>query len=147
MDIYQRLIEDHGKQRGLAGGLARTEGDSDERRRLFDAYATELEAHADAEEQTLYAELLSEPDIQEQARHSIAEHQTADNLLNKLRQTDMSSSAWLQTFKELRHAVEHHLEEEEEKVFPQARELISETRAQALGRDFAERKKREARAA
>ena len=59
MNIYERLKDDHCKQRGLCGGLAKTSGDTEERRRLFTALKTEVEAHAAAEEQTLYAELIA----------------------------------------------------------------------------------------
>jgi len=83
MDIYEQLIDDHGKQKGLLAGLVSTEGDSSERRRLFDLLKVELEAHAAAEEQVFYAELMAEPDGQEKARHSVAEHQTASNFMNR----------------------------------------------------------------
>lgn len=143
MDIYERLKEDHGKQRGLAGGLAKTEGDSAERQRLFNEFKKELEAHAAAEEQTFYAELIATPDGQEKARHSVAEHKTAADLLEKLEETDMSSSAWLQTFKKLRHEVEHHVDEEEREVFPLSKKLIPESRAEALATEFEKRKRQE----
>lgn len=140
MNIYERLIDDHGKQRGMAAGLAETEGDSAERRRLFDAFKKELEAHAAAEEQSFYAELIAAPDGQEKARHSIAEHKTASDLVKQLEDTDMSSSAWLQTFKKLKHEVEHHLDEEEKEIFPHAQKIIPETRATALADVFEKRK-------
>ncbi len=143
MNIYERLIEDHGKQRGMAAGLAKTEGDSAERKRLFGEFYKELEAHAAAEEQTFYAELLGLADGQEKSRHSVAEHKTASDLLKELEKTDMSSSGWLQKFKKLKHEVEHHVDEEEKEVFPLARKLISAARANELGADFEKRKQAE----
>lgn len=143
MNIYQRLIEDHGKQRGMAAGLADTEGASNERQRLFNAFYEELEAHAAAEEQTFYAELIATADGQEKARHSVAEHKTAADLLKELTQTDMSSGAWLQKFKKLKEEVEHHLDEEENEVFPLAMTLISDERAEELAQEFDERKQAE----
>ncbi|MBT8096103.1 MAG: hemerythrin domain-containing protein [Woeseia sp.] len=143
MNIYQRLTEDHGKQRGMAAGLAKTEGDSAERNRLFEEFCNELEAHAAAEEQTFYAELIATNDGQEKARHSVAEHKQAADLIKKLQQTDMSSSAWLQTFKKLKEEVEHHVDEEENEVFPLAQQLISEQRANELADEFAARKEAE----
>lgn len=147
MDIYKRLIDDHGKQRGMAAGLADTEGDSAERRRLFDAFKKELEAHAAAEEQTFYSELMADPDGQQKARHSVAEHKRAADLVKELEDTEMSSSAWLQAFKKLKHEVEHHLDEEENEIFPHARTIIAEARAVELGDTFENRKKAEMRQA
>jgi len=136
MDIYERLKADHGKQRGLCGGLAKTSGDTEERRRLFAALKTEIEAHAAAEEQTLYADLIATTEMQEQARHSVTEHKEAADLIEELAATDMSSSGWIARFAKLREELEHHLDEEEADVFPEARKLIAAGRADELGTAF-----------
>ena len=143
MDIFQRLIEDHEKQRGLLGGLSETSGDTEERRRLFAALKQELEAHANAEEQVFYAALLAEPDGQEKARHSIVEHEEMNDLIAALEGIDMASGAWLTKFKDLRERVEHHVDEEEEEIFVRARKLLSEKEATDLTADFDKRKKAE----
>ena len=140
MDIYQRLKDDHGKQRGLAAGLMETSGDSDERRRLFAAFKDEVEAHAAAEEQTFYAALIACTDGQDQARHSIAEHKDAADLIEEIEGTDMSHGGWLLKFEKLKEELEHHLKEEEDDVFPLARKLISEREARELGERFDELK-------
>ena len=144
MDIYSRLEDDHGKQRGLCAGIAETSGDSRERRRLFDELKKEVEAHAAAEEQTFYAELIATSEGQDQARHSIAEHKDASDLIEELEETDMSSGAWLTKFKTLQEELEHHLDDEEEEVFPLARSVIAEDRARELGAEFGKRKEDEA---
>lgn len=140
MDIYERLIIDHGKQRGMLGGVADTTGASDQRKRLFNALKVELEAHANAEEQVFYAELIAEPDGQEKARHSIVEHHDMNDLIAELEDMDMSDGAWLKKFGELSHKVEHHLDEEEEEIFVRAKKLIPASRAAELVSAFDERK-------
>lgn len=136
MDIYGHLKDDHGKQRGLAAGLVETSGDTAERRRLFEQLTKEIEAHAAVEEQTLYAELIGLPAGQEKARHSISEHKDAADLLEHLSEMDMSSSGWLIKFKQLLEELDHHIDEEEKEVFELAQSLISEDRANELGKDF-----------
>lgn len=142
MSIYDALKDDHGKQRGLAAGLVETTGDSDERRRLFQAFQHELESHAAIEEMTLYKEMLNHDESQEQSRHSVAEHQEAAELLDELRNIDMSTNAWLITFKSLKDKLEHHLDEEEKDVFPLAQRLIGKSRARELGAEFSRMKER-----
>lgn len=144
MDIFDRLTDDHGKQKGLAAGLTDTSGDSAERRRLFAALKEELETHAAAEEQVFYAELIAKPEGQSKARHSIAEHKKASDLIEQLEGNDMSSPGWLQTFSKLQHEIVHHVEEEERDVFPLARTLIGDERATDMAREFDERKSAEA---
>ena len=140
MNIYERLTKDHDTQREMAARLAETAGDSDERRKLWDEFKPEAEAHANAEEQTFYAALIEHPEAQEKARHSISEHKEAADLIEKLSTDEMSSPGWLQNFKKLKEELEHHMEEEENEVFVKAREVISEETATQLVSDFDERK-------
>ncbi len=143
MDIYDRLTKDHDRQRELLRKISETEGDSENRRRLFAALKEEADSHAAAEEQTFYAALIEKPDGQEKARHSIAEHKDANDLLEELDELDMGSGGWLQKLKKLRHELEHHVKEEEEEVFPLAKTLIDESRAQDLAKKFEARKRLE----
>ncbi|NHK27099.1 hemerythrin domain-containing protein [Parvularcula flava] len=140
MDIYTRLKKDHDTQRDLGEQIANTEGDSNERRVLWQRYKIELEAHASAEEQTFYAELMSHPEASDQTRHSVAEHKDAADLVEEIDDMDMSSPGWLTKFKQLRHDIEHHVDEEEEDVFPLAKKNIDDGRAKELASEFNDRK-------
>lgn len=143
MDIYKRLEQDHDRQKDLAARLVETSGDSEDRRQLWADFKAEAEAHANAEEQTFYAALIENPDTQEKARHSVSEHKTASDLIEKLGDTDMSSASWLQTFQTLKEELEHHIEEEENEVFPKARSVISDDEATRLADEFETRKSAE----
>ncbi|MEZ5667331.1 MAG: hemerythrin domain-containing protein [Alphaproteobacteria bacterium] len=143
MDIYSRIRQDHERQRELAAQLADTHGDSPDRKRLFDSLAGEIEAHANAEEQTFYASLIAIPEGQEQARHSVSEHKEAADLLEELQGMDMSAGGWLVKFRKLKDELEHHMDEEESEVFRLARNLIDEDEAARLGADFDRRKANE----
>ena len=52
----------------------------------------------------------------------------------------MSSPGWLTRFKQLKHDIEHHLDEEEDDVFSLSRELISDRKARQLAEAFNQRK-------
>lgn len=140
MDIYQRLEKDHDTQRALFKKLMDTSGDTEERKDLWRKLKVELEAHASAEEQTFYAALMEKPDGSDKARHSIAEHKEGADLVDEVDNADMDSPAWKQHFKKLKDAMVHHVDEEEEDVFPKARKLIDPGRATELARKFDERK-------
>lgn len=142
-DIYDLLLADHGRQRGLAGGIQNTQGDSAERQRLWTAYRNELVAHASAEEQTFYAELIAHSESQSQTQHSVAEHKEIEDIIEELDDMDMASTGWLNRFHTLREKVEHHLDEEENEVFAMARDLLSEQEAEQIGQAFAEQKQAE----
>lgn len=141
--IFADLKADHERHRDLLARLAETSGDSEERRDLFDAFRVEVSAHAAAEEESLYATMLARPELRDEARHSVSEHKEIDDLLGELAEIEMSSPAWLAKFKELRHRYEHHIEEEEEEMFPAAAKDLSRAEQDRLARIFEARKPKE----
>lgn len=145
-NIYERLVADHEYQRFLLKHVANTQGDSEERREFWRQLKIELEAHASAEEQVFYAELMAHADGSDKARHSVAEHQEAADLIKEIDDIDMSSPAWLPKFKALRDRIEHHVDEEETEIFPAARRLIDMKRAENLVHEFNQRKPAEEQA-
>ncbi len=139
-DIFSILKSDHDLHREMLEKISETVGDTPERRDLFEAFRVEVTAHAAAEEQSLYATMLGDPELQEDGRHSVAEHKEIDDLLGELQDTDMAAGAWLTKFKEMRHRYEHHIEEEEDEMFPAAEKEFSKKLAQELGAKFDRRK-------
>ena len=55
----------------------------------------------------------------------------------------MSSSAWLTKFKEMRHRYLHHIDEEEEDMFPEAAKTLSDEDEKRIAKVFEERKPQE----
>jgi len=138
MNIFEALRKDHEIQRDLIDQLVKTSGDSDKRKELFDQLKKELALHEDAEERHFYVPLLEVDMTQEKARHGIAEHHEMDELVEKIEETDRSSSAWLVYMKELAHQIEHHLDEEEQEVFQLAGKALNETEKKSLAKDYQE---------
>ena len=141
--VLQRLEQDHNRQRELLDAIANTQGDSEERRRLFEELTTELKGHAAAEEQAVYSEMLADPEVTGETRHSVAEHQEIDEMLNDLAATDMSSPGWLQKFKQFDHRYRHHINEEEDDHFPNFAEQIDDKMDKEMTATFDERKNAE----
>lgn len=137
--IFELLKEDHDNHRKLLKQIADTEGDSEERRTLFTTFREDVTAHANAEEQSLYAEMLSRPELQDDGRHSVAEHKELDDILAELADMDMASPGWLTRFKTLRHEYEHHIEEEEQDMFPAADEELTTKAEKRLGKIYQDR--------
>ena len=56
---------------------------------------TVLVSHANAEEQSLYAAMLGDPDLQDEGSHSTADHHEIEEYIEELEDTDMSSPGWI----------------------------------------------------
>lgn len=141
--IYDAIRKDHDRHRELLNIIAETEGDSKERRESWDELYRDIKSHSAAEEETFYSKLMQQTWGQDAARHSVHEHAEMDEILEELREMDMSASGWLTRFKTLKHDYEHHMEEEEEEVFERAKKVIGAEENDAYGKKFQTRKDEE----
>lgn len=138
--IYKTLKKDHAKHRELLDKIAKTSGDSEERRELYSQFFYDVSAHAAAEEEAFYSPLMKAPKGQPEARHSVAEHKELDDIMKELMEMDMSSPGWLTRFKTLKHDYEHHMDEEENEIFEQARKSIGADKDGDIAETFMNRK-------
>jgi hemerythrin superfamily protein len=140
--IFEDLKQDHDRHREMLEGIANA-SDAGQRKAQFEELRKELQAHAAAEEESLYATMLGMPDLREEARHSVSEHKEIDDFLGELVEKDIESDEWEETFGKLRHRYLHHIDEEEEDMFPKASEDLSPEAEERLARVFEKRKPRE----
>ena len=141
--IFADLKADHDRHRDLLARLAETKGDSEERRDLFEAFRVEVSAHAAAEEESLYASMLARPELRDEARHSVSEHKEIDDYFGELAELDPAATEWTQKFGEMRHRYEHHIDEEEEEMFPAAAKDLSDAEQERIANIFEARKPKE----
>lgn len=140
--IFDRLKQDHDTHRQLFDKMAEAERAKDEERleKLFEQFKVEVSAHAAAEEETLYATMLAQPDLREDAQHSVSEHKEIDDYLEELDDLKFNGEAWRKKFAEMKKRYLHHIDEEEEEMFPDAAKELSAAEEAKLGTLFAKRK-------
>ena len=138
MNIFEAIREDHDRHRRMLDLLTKTSGDTKQRRKLYKTIKEELKVHAEIEERHFYIPLIEEDMTQDHARHGMHEHHAIDELIVKLDETDMDSPAWLVHAKSLREQVEHHLDDEEHKIFQLAGKVLTEAQKTQLAKDYIE---------
>lgn len=141
--IFARLKSDHDRHRKLLDQIDATKGGSDDREKLFEAFRVEVTAHAASEEMSLYATMLADPDLREDAQHSVSEHKEIDDMLTELYEMDFASTGWLTRFRTMKHRYLHHIDEEEEEMFPAAEKELSDARKKELIKIFEKEKPKE----
>jgi hemerythrin superfamily protein len=137
-DIFDRLKQDHDRHRQLLADIFAAKDPN--RAKLFDKFKVEVTAHAAAEEETLYATMLAREELRHDAVHSVAEHKEIGDLLEELAALDPSSSEWSDGFAKLSERYTHHIDEEEEEMFPTAAEGLSDDKVEQLKALFDKRK-------
>ena len=138
--IFDRLKQDHDAHRQLFAKMADAKDDSDRLKKLFDQFKVEVSAHAAAEEETLYATMLARPDLREDAQHSVSEHKEIDGYLEELDDLKFDGEAWRKKFAKMKERYLHHIEEEEEEMFPNAAKDLTADEEKSLAAPFAKRK-------
>ena len=141
--IFARLKADHERHRELLERIDATQGDSDDRRYLFEKFRVEVTAHAASEEMSLYATMLGKPDLRDEAQHSVAEHKEIEDLLTELYEMDFGSTGWLTRFRTMKDRYLHHIDEEEEEMVPEAEEGLSAAKKKELAAIFDKAKPKE----
>lgn len=124
MDIFEIIERDHASLRELGQQIMDTY-DHEQRKEIFSQYRENLKSHERAEERFFYIALLADDKSQDEARHSIAEHEEIEELIEQT-DDDADTEMWLAGFEDLHELVLHHMEEEEEEIFRVARDVLSD---------------------
>ena len=139
MDATTLLTEDHESVRELFDEMAEvSKGAVAERKAILDEIRRELEAHSRAEEDVFYPAVAGlENDLAQRLVFAAAEaHAGIQLLLDELAQLEPGDEDFEDRLGELRQDVEDHAEDEEEELFPIAREMLGPERLEALGKEI-----------
>lgn len=137
--IFADLKKDHDFHRRLIDQISGTD-DQAALKALSEQFRTEVTAHAAAEEESLYATMLAKPDLREEAQHSVAEHKKIDDDLEEMARHPVGSSAWKEAFQKMTKCYLHHIDEEEDEMFPAAAEGLSSEEERRIAAVFERRK-------
>lgn len=140
MDAFQLLKADHQKVAQLFDQLESASGKA--KLQVFEQIRTELELHTLIEEMYFYPALEKPKQTHELTLEAYEEHNVVKNLLQELSGTRNPNDEWEAQAKVLRENVEHHVEEEENELFPKAEQVLSEDEVEELGDRMAAEKQR-----
>jgi hemerythrin-like domain-containing protein len=119
-EIIEELKADHKRAKRAFKEAEQLDADEDgeELKAIVDQTCAELEVHARLEEEVFYPaarEALKEEDLVDEAE---VEHESAKELIAKLRAMGPDDEKYQATFKVLGEYVNHHIKEEENEMFP-----------------------------
>lgn len=136
MDIYQNLKKDHVEVKNLLTELISLNENDEYRHTIIEKIAAELIPHARAEEAVLYNTIRASDADSGIVMHSFKEHMEAEGLLRLLQTKDKVDLDWKKTAQKLKDSLEHHIQEEETKLFAQAQNLFSPEEAAQISTAF-----------
>ena len=134
MNAIDLLEQDHRKiKKMLAEGEETTERAEVTRSDLYATLRREMETHERIEEQIFYPALKQHPKARDIVLEGFEEHHVVDEIMGELGETDVTDETWAAKFKVMKENIEHHIEEEEEEMFPKARRVFDKDEIEALG--------------
>lgn len=138
VEITRALKEDHKILKEMLKTI-RASDDAAEIRATFEQFAALLGKHSKAEETVVYDALIETGDEETEidAREGYAEHLLANTLLNKLKAgADPLSAEWRAEVQVLQETLEHHIDEEEDKIFDDVKDSFEKDAREEMGAEF-----------
>jgi hemerythrin superfamily protein len=143
MRVTTILTKDHRMVSGLIATLEVTPRlKSMLRKRLFEQIHANVMVHAQAEEEILYPAMrnLMYMDGTSEVDESYREHQQIKDVLNDLETMDPNTDAFDAKFADFKSRIEHHVDEEENEMFPMVKQRMSSEEQEHLGQRIHDRK-------
>jgi hemerythrin-like domain-containing protein len=137
MDVFTHLKEEHDQAKQLMEQLKEKP-----QKRGFEQLKKMLEQHIGGEEKVVYKALDKFPELHMHVLESIEEHRVAKRVMGEVSRLDPKNEKWEAKFKVMKEAIEHHIEEEESTIFPQAQKLIDGRKAEELNEKYEEAEKK-----
>ena len=135
MNAIQFLKKQH--EEAKAGFQKIERASESERSRLWDHLSPELQLHEQMEEKQLYGPIsneASDPQLKEWPEHHAKQVHEAEQLIATIDQKSPQERAWLDTVKKLHSALEHHIREEEDEVWPKIEKTWDTARLEEAGK-------------
>lgn len=141
MDALQLLAKDHAEVKKMLEELDdTTERAIKTREQVFTKLRTDLEVHEAIEEEIFYPALKDHPKTRDIAMEGYEEHHVVDTVMGEMLELEVSDETWTAKFTVMKENLEHHIEEEEQEMFAQARQVFDRDELDALGDRMAARK-------
>ncbi|MEZ4601027.1 MAG: DUF2383 domain-containing protein [Syntrophotaleaceae bacterium] len=129
--LFNTLKTDHEEVKKIFTRIQETESGS-ERKNLVETLRKEILPHMIGEEKIIYASLKEQKDAWSDALESIEEHHAAQIVLQELVHLSPDDEHFRAKASVLKEMVEHHIKEEEETIFEDLRQVLSDKRAKEI---------------
>jgi hemerythrin-like domain-containing protein len=139
MDIFTRIMNDHITVKKLFEHANNVVSPT-QRKQIFIRIKHELKIHSDTEEKVFYNALLKaaharggDNGIIITQHHSESDHREIAAMIDTVDKAEPGSPTWNKAFRTLQQLIDHHVENEENRVFAMARRIFPHMEVNELG--------------
>ena len=135
MDAIKLLKEDHEELRSYFGSYKAADSD-DEKHEIFKKIKDKLAVHTHIEETVFYPKLKEHEKLKDITMEGIEEHHLGDLFVSEISKLADDSDKFEPKMDVLIESTEHHLMEEEGKMFPKVKDVFDEETLEELGKEM-----------
>ncbi len=130
MNVLEEIKKEHEEFKSLITEIENSDGET--KKELFKDLYARVKGHHEAEEHVVFPDVKEKSDDQgkEIVREMIEEHSLGAYQFSVLQRTSVDNETWDAKFSVLKEVLTHHMDEEENELFKQAREVLSEEELQ-----------------
>jgi hemerythrin-like domain-containing protein len=138
--VFKTLMEEHGEVSALLARLLAS-SERDTRARLWPTVRKELVSHEKGEVAVVFGAFQENPQTVDLALHHNDEAQKLASLIGKIQELDFDDPLWGPTLEQLVQLVKHHVQEEENEIFPAGQAALGDEKVEALNKSYLAKKK------
>jgi len=136
-EFFEVLRTDHELFKKLLLQLKQTAGsETKSREELFAVFKLAIEPHTKAEEEVFYPPLEKIEEVYEDVLESVEEHHVISLIIDELDRTPKHLDLWMAKLRVCIEVVEHHILEEEDKIFEAATRFLTHDKMQSVLKTF-----------
>ena len=129
MDITKHIVDDHDEIRSLSKRANESEED-------FMHFSRLVKTHAKAEENSLYESLKKMDEFRDKMTENYDDHEKVEALLVAIENLSIDDSEWTKKMEGVTDALDKHMREEEQDLFPRIKDALTEERLEEIGESY-----------
>jgi len=137
MNAIDFLTKEHHHVKQVLDDLSNKPHREETKKKMFDTLCKELLRHEEMEHKIWYPHFKQDQRLDDTVKHLLTEEKSAEEAIKRFGKVD-NEKEWDLKFSKFKKAVEHHAHEEEEKLFPVVKKILSETELEEIGKEMYE---------
>lgn len=137
MNAIDFLIKEHNKVRKTFAEISKGIHRDITKKEMFNELCQELIRHETMEQEIWYPNLKKNEKLRDIIKHLISEEKTAAKTIKEFGKIKIQKE-WEEKFLKFKKDVEHHANEEEDKLFPKVEKLLDAAELKRIGKELYE---------
>lgn len=133
MNAIDFLIKEHNHVRQILADISMGSHKDETQKKLFHSLCNDLIRHETMEHSVWYPYFKNDNRLSQTVRHLLSEEKHAEKAIKKFDNSTLHDEEWEKKFSQLKEAVEHHAQEEEQQLFPEVKKILSDEELEKIG--------------